>query len=88
MIDEHHWELEHAFNPLKLEKKEGDKREAMTVERSYNYMFSAPEMLPPVNRIEDDRRYYGRKADIWMLGCIIFNMVTGIPPFYADGDKL
>ena len=24
---------------------------------------------------------------MWLLGCIIFNMVTGVPPFYIDHDN-
>ena len=44
-------------------------------------------MLPAINPLKDPRRYYGQQADTWMLGCIIFNMVTGVPPFFADLDK-
>ena len=25
---------------------------------------------------------------MWLLGCIIFNMVTGVPPFYVDAEHL
>ena len=45
-------------------------------------------MLPPINQIKDPRRYYGQQVDMWLLGCIIFNMVTGVPPFYVDSDVL
>ena len=38
----------------------------------------------PKNYIKDPRRFYGKKVDLWMLGCIIFNMVTGVPPFYSE----
>ena len=37
--------------------------------------FRAPELLPK-------KKTYSEAADIWSLGCIIFNMSTGIPPFY------
>lgn len=40
-------------------------------------VFIAPELLP-------SRKTYDEKCDIWSLGCIIFNMVTGIPPFYES----
>jgi serine/threonine protein kinase len=39
----------------------------------------APELL-------DSVKNYNESVDIWSLGCIIFNMVTGIPPFY-DSDE-
>ena len=42
----------------------------------------APELL-------DSIQNYDESVDIWSLGCIIFNMVTGIPPFYdSDEDKM
>ena len=39
----------------------------------------APELL-------DKIKNYDESVDIWSLGCIIYNMVTGIPPFY-DSDE-
>ena len=44
-------------------------------------------MLRPKNFIKDATRFYGKKVDIWMLGCLIFNMVTGVPPFYSETGK-
>jgi len=40
-------------------------------------VFKAPELLSLKKR-------YGFECDIWSAGCIIFNMVTGIPPFYES----
>lgn len=30
---------------------------------------------------------YGKAVDWWTLGCIIFEMVTGLPPFYKDNRQ-
>ena len=40
-------------------------------------IFRPPELL-------SKKKKYSEKADIWSAGCIIFNMVTGIPPFYES----
>ena len=48
---------------------------------------SAPEMLPPINVLKDPRRYYNQQVDIWTLGCLIFNMVSGVPPWYNDNTQ-
>ena len=46
----------------------------------FKYEMCAPEVLP-----SDDRSVQlTNSADIWTLGCIIFNMVTGAPPFVED----
>lgn len=31
-----------------------------------------------------NKKSYDEAVDIWSCGCIIFNMVTGIPPFYES----
>jgi serine/threonine protein kinase len=28
------------------------------------------------------KKTYSYSADVWALGCIIFNLSTGIPPFF------
>jgi serine/threonine protein kinase len=40
-------------------------------------VFKAPELI-------SQKKKYSQKCDIWSAGCIIFNMVTGIPPFYES----
>lgn len=29
---------------------------------------------------------YDETVDMWSLGCIIFNMVMGVPPFYENDE--
>lgn len=54
----------------------------------YNHSMSAPELLPPINYLQDPRRYYDQKVDVWTLGCIIFNLVTGVPAYYNDDKSI
>lgn len=46
---------------------------------------SGPEMALQENFLSDSKRHYGLPVDMWNLGCIIYNMVCGIPPF--EGEK-
>jgi serine/threonine protein kinase len=39
----------------------------------------APEMLAG--------KLYGKAVDFWSLGCILFEKMTGDPPFYANNRK-
>ena len=48
----------------------------------FDHSMSSPELLPPINSDEINRRFFSTKTDIWSLGCMIFNMATGVPPFY------
>jgi len=41
--------------------------------------YLAPEIL--------DSKGYGKSVDFWTLGCIIYEMVTGNPPFYHESNK-
>lgn len=43
-----------------------------------SYAYLAPEML--------DKKGHGKAVDWYLLGVILFEMVTGLPPYYAD-DK-
>ena len=42
--------------------------------------YLAPEVL--------DSQYYGLAVDIWALGCVIFECITGRPPFYNENQAL
>ena len=36
----------------------------------------APEML--------EKKAYGRAVDWWCLGCVVYEMLFGLPPFYSS----
>ena len=75
--EERPYAMEEMFNPPKT-SYQGERRYVP----EYNHQMSAPEMLPPINPLKNPRRYYDQQVDIWLLGCLIYNMVTGVPPFY------
>jgi serum/glucocorticoid-regulated kinase 2 len=39
--------------------------------------YLSPEILEPI-------RSYGIETDWWSFGCVIYEMLTGHPPFYSD----
>jgi len=71
--------LEDAFMPPKT-SFQGERR----YQHKYSHFMSAPELLPRQNYLKENRRYYDQQVDIWTLGCLIFNMVTCVPPWYND----
>jgi len=44
-----------------------------------NKLFGTPEYIAP--EILQGKEY-GRAADLWSFGCVVFEMLLGIPPFY------
>lgn len=53
---------------------ENEDERARTLCGTMEYM--APEMVA--------RKWYGKGADFWSLGCIAFEMLSGLPPFSQD----
>ena len=43
--------------------------------------YVAPEVL---NVLNDSKQSYGKECDLWSVGIILFEMLTGDTPFYAD----
>ena len=50
-------------------------------EENFNYNMSAPEMSLSENFLINSKRIYDQQVDIWNLGCIVYNLVCGVPPF-------
>lgn len=42
-------------------------------------LFRAPELL-------NSATVYDETVDIWSVGCILYNMVVGVPPFFANDE--
>ena len=60
---------------------------SLTYADHFDHSMSSPELLPPINAIKQPRRWFDTKTDMWTLGCIIFNMATGVPPFYVETNN-
>ena len=71
--------LEEAFLPPKS-SFQGERRFVP----EYNHYMSAPELLPPVNFLKNPRRIYDMQVDSWAMGCLIYNMATGVPTFWYE----
>lgn len=45
--------------------------------------YTAPEVIT-VNQDLDKQNYYSKSVDIWSLGCVLYTILCGFPPFYDD----
>jgi serine/threonine protein kinase len=43
--------------------------------------YIAPELLK-------QKRSYGQEVDWWSFGCLIYDMLTGRPPFFGESNKI
>jgi serine/threonine protein kinase len=49
-------------------------------------VYAAPEMIEILINV-GERRGYGRKVDLWGVGIIMFSILGGYPPFWAEEDE-
>ena len=99
--DEPEFLLEYAYQTpsnLYVKNKGAGKLSRVSQFAKFNHSFSAPEMLPErfsyengeerEENLPSEEQVCGR-IDVWLFGCILFNLVTGTPPFYeSDVDEL
>lgn len=62
----------------------GLSKEGVTDNFSARTMCGTPEYLAPEVL---SRLGYGKAADWWSLGALIFEMLTGLPPFYCQNSR-
>lgn len=59
----------------------------MTTSQRAKSLCGTPEYLPPEVLAQESERAYGKQCDWWSFGCVIYEMLTGHPPFFANERK-
>ncbi|CAI5756655.1 unnamed protein product [Candida verbasci] len=51
--------------------------------------YTAPEVITCNTSYKKSQNYYDKSVDVWSLGCFLYTMLCGFPPFYdEDSDVL
>lgn len=48
--------------------------------------YTAPEVISVTHDL-DKENYYSKAVDIWSLGCLLYTILCGFPPFYDDDSN-
>ena len=72
------------FGSAKILDQSSDAESNINEERSKSFVGTAEYVSPELLR----DRSVGKECDFWALGCIIYQMITGKPPFKATNEYL
>ena len=66
----------------------GLSKENITNQDKTSSLCGTPDYLAPEQvNFNSKSRSYGKEVDWWSFGCIVYEMLTGCPPFMSDSNE-